>query len=48
MRHVAQLREGDAAPRFELEDDRGARVTLEDLRQGKLVLYFFPKADTAG
>lgn len=48
MRHVAQLSEGDAAPRFELEDDRGARVTLDALRQGKLVLYFFPKADTSG
>lgn len=48
MRHVAQLSEGAAAPRFELEDDRGARVTLDALRQGKLVLYFFPKADTSG
>ena len=48
MRHVARLGEGDAAPRFELEDDRGARVTLDALRQGKLVLYFFPKADTSG
>ena len=48
MRHVARLGECDAAPRFELEDDRGARVTLDALRQGKLVLYFFPKADTGG
>ena len=45
---MAQLREGDAAPRFDLEDDRGARVTLDAVRQGKLVLYFFPKADTSG
>jgi peroxiredoxin Q/BCP len=45
---MAQLREGDAAPRFDLEDDRGARVTLDALRQGRLVLYFFPKADTSG
>ena len=48
MRHVAPLGEGDAAPGFDLEDDRGGRVTLEDLRPGKLVLYFFPKADTSG
>ena len=45
---MAQLREGDAAPPFDLEDDRGARVTLDAVRQGKLVLYFFPKADTSG
>ena len=48
MLHVAYLGEGDPAPGFDLEDDRGARVTLEDLRRGKLVLYFFPKADTSG
>lgn len=48
MRSMAQLNEGDAAPGFDLEDDRGARVTLDALRQGKLVLYFFPKADTSG
>jgi peroxiredoxin Q/BCP len=48
MRQVAHLSEGDAAPHFDLEDDRGARVTLDALRQGKLVLYFFPKADTSG
>ena len=48
MRHVAQLSEGAAAPAFDLEDDRGARVTLDELRRGKLVLYFFPKADTGG
>ena len=48
MPYVAQLSGGDAAPRFDLEDDRGARVTLDALRQGKLVLYFFSKADTSG
>lgn len=48
MHHVAQLSEGDLAPGFELEDDRGARVSLDSLHQGKLVLYFFPKADTSG
>lgn len=45
---MARLAEGDPAPGFDLEDDRGARVTLDALRQGKLVLYFFPKADTSG
>lgn len=45
---MAQLTAGDAAPAFELEDDGGKRVTLDDLRTGRLVLYFFPKADTSG
>jgi peroxiredoxin Q/BCP len=48
MRRVAQLSAGDAAPAFDLQDDGGRRVTLDALRQGKLVLYFFPKADTKG
>lgn len=48
MRRVGQLGTGDSAPAFDLEDDGGKRVTLGALRQGKLVLYFFPKADTSG
>lgn len=48
MHRVAQLSAGDAAPAFDLVDDGGKRVTLDALRQGKLVLYFFPKADTGG
>jgi thioredoxin-dependent peroxiredoxin len=48
MHRMAQVSAGDAAPRFDLLDDGGKRVTLDELRQGRLVLYFFPKADTSG
>ena len=40
--------EGDAAPPFTLTADGGGRVSLEDFRGRKLVLYFYPKADTSG
>jgi peroxiredoxin Q/BCP len=48
MHHMTQLSPGDSAPAFDLEDDGGRRVTLDALLQGKLALYFFPKADTSG
>ena len=40
--------EGDAAPPFTLAADGGGRVSLDDFRGRKLVLYFYPKADTSG
>ncbi|MEX2245477.1 MAG: thioredoxin-dependent thiol peroxidase [Dehalococcoidia bacterium] len=42
------LTEGDAAPTFEMESDRGERVRLEDLRGKWVVLYWYPKDDTPG
>ena len=39
---------GDAAPDFDLPDDAGGRVRLEDYRGKLLVLYFYPKDDTSG
>ena len=42
------LAEGDLAPTFELEDDHGDRVKLEDLRGQWVVLYWYPKDDTPG
>lgn len=40
--------EGAPAPDFELPNDEGAAVRLRDFRGKKVVLYFFPKADTPG
>jgi peroxiredoxin Q/BCP len=40
--------EGDKAPAFTLPDDNGADVSLADFAGRKLVLYFYPKADTPG
>ena len=39
---------GDAAPDFTLPDQHGNDVTLSDLRGRRVVLYFYPKADTPG
>jgi thioredoxin-dependent peroxiredoxin len=39
---------GDPAPDFELPDQDDAPVRLADLRGRRVVLYFYPKADTPG
>lgn len=36
------------APDFTLTADDGSRVTLSDLRGRRVILYFYPKADTPG
>jgi peroxiredoxin Q/BCP len=45
---MAALKEGDAAPDVHLETDTGEIVELKSLRGKKVVLYFYPKADTPG
>jgi peroxiredoxin Q/BCP len=42
------LAAGDAAPDFTLPDQHGEPVTLSSLRGHRVVLYFYPKADTPG
>ena len=37
---------GQPAPDFELPDQDGNPVSLTELRGKKIVLYFYPKADT--
>ena len=39
---------GDKAPSFTLPRDAGGEVSLADFKGRKLVLYFYPKADTPG
>ena len=39
---------GDMAPDFELISDEGSPIRLSDLRGKKVVLFFYPKADTPG
>jgi peroxiredoxin Q/BCP len=39
---------GDQAPDFTLPDQAGNDVSLSGLRGRKIVLYFYPKADTPG
>ena len=42
------LLEGAKAPSFELRRDGGATVSLADYAGQKLVLFFYPRADTPG
>jgi peroxiredoxin Q/BCP len=42
------LAAGDKAPDFRLARDGGSTVALGDFKGKKLVLYFYPKADTSG
>lgn len=42
------LAEGKPAPAFSLPRDGGGTVSLADFKGRKLVLYFYPKADTPG
>ena len=39
---------GNYAPNFSLEDQDGNKRTLDDYKGKKVVIYFFPKADTPG
>jgi thioredoxin-dependent peroxiredoxin len=39
---------GDPAPDFELLSDEGQPVKLSDYRGQRLILFFYPKADTPG
>ena len=45
--HV-MLSVGNAAPDFEVENDRGETVRLSDQKGTTIVLWFYPKADTPG
>jgi peroxiredoxin Q/BCP len=43
-----ELRVGDSAPEFAVLTDTGATASLRDYRGRKVVLYFYPRDDTAG
>jgi peroxiredoxin Q/BCP len=45
---MAQLKPGDIAPNFELDDQNGKKVKLSNFTGRKLLLYFYPKANTPG
>lgn len=44
----APLDVGDKAPNFRLPGDDGGTVSLSDFKGRKLVVYFYPRADTPG
>jgi peroxiredoxin Q/BCP len=43
---MTRLEAGDPAPPFDLLDQRGSPVRLEDFRGRTLLVYFYPEADT--
>src|SRR5881398_307226 len=45
---MAQLAPGDAAPPFVLPDQEGNPVDLSAYEGRKVLVYFYPKADTPG
>ena len=45
---MTNLAPGDAAPPFALLDQHGATVRLEDFAGRKVLVYFYPAADTPG
>ena len=42
------LQVGDTAPNFTLKTHQGSDLSLSDLRGKKVLLWFYPKADTPG
>ncbi len=42
------LAPGQKAPGFSLKDQNGSTVTLSDFKGRKVLLYFYPRADTPG
>ncbi len=45
---MALLKTGDKAPKFKLLDQNNNKVSLSDFSGQKLLIYFYPKADTPG
>ncbi|MAO08571.1 MAG: thioredoxin-dependent thiol peroxidase [Alteromonas sp.] len=42
------LKEGDKAPNFSAKDQDGNTITLSDYKGKKLIVFFYPKANTPG
>ncbi len=45
---MAELEQGDPAPEFDLLDQDGKTVSLSSFNGSKVLLYFYPRADTPG
>jgi len=42
------LKQGDAVPNFTAKDDQGNSISLSDYKGQKLIVFFYPKANTPG
>ena len=45
---MTELKVGSRAPAFTLTDQHGKKVRLSELKGKRVVVYFYPKADTPG
>jgi peroxiredoxin Q/BCP len=45
---TTELKEGQPAPDFTVENDKGETVSLKDFAGKRVVLYFYPKDNTPG
>ena len=45
---MSKLKEGELAPAIKAVDQNGEKITLEEYRGKKVVLYFYPKDNTPG
>ena len=45
---MGQLQTGAEAPSFTLTDQSGRPVSLSDYKGRKVLVYFYPKAETPG
>lgn len=43
---MTKLKEGDKAPNFSQKDEQGNTISLSDYKGKKLVVFFYPKANT--
>lgn len=48
LKRPNMLKVGSPAPEFEVQDHLGETVRLRELRGKRVVLWFYPKADTPG
>jgi peroxiredoxin Q/BCP len=48
MSDLIRLEPGDKAPAFSLDDQDGTMVKLSSFKGRKVLVYFYPKADTPG
>ena len=45
---MAELKEGDIAPKFTAKNQNGDTISLSDFAGKDVILYFYPKDDTPG
>jgi peroxiredoxin Q/BCP len=48
QKEVLMLNVGDAAPEFTVKTHTGETLTLSSLRGSRVLLWFYPMADTPG